>query len=60
MSESERTYTLDELAGLVNWHKAAVKVTLRKMNIDPNLPIEEVDAAALAAKLRKPWPPEAK
>lgn len=55
---AERTYTLDELSELVSWHKAAIKVILRKMNIDPDEPIEEVDAAALAAKLRKPWPAE--
>jgi len=55
MSES-KTYTLDQLSTMLNWHKAAIKVTLRKMDIDPDLPIEEEDAAALAERLRKAWP----
>jgi len=41
---------------MLNWHKAAIKVILRKMDVDPDLPIEEEDAEALAEKLRKPWP----
>jgi len=55
MSES-KTYTLDQLSTMLNWHKAAIKVILRKMDVDPDLPIEEEDAEALAEKLRKPWP----
>ena len=54
-----KTYTLDEVAELLSWHKSALKVMLRKMNIDPDEPIEEEDAAALAARLKKAWPPEA-
>lgn len=53
------TYTLDELSELLNWHRAALKVMLRKMNIDPDEPIEEEDASAVAARLKKKWPPEA-
>lgn len=58
VTEEAKTYSLDELADLLKWHKAAIKVILRKMNIDPDEPIEEIDAAALAAKLRKTWPAE--
>lgn len=57
MSE-QKTYTLHELAELINWHEAALKVIARKMNIDPSEPIEEEDAAALAAKVKRPWPPQ--
>lgn len=61
MAENEeRVFTLDELAGLLSWHKAALKVMLRKMNVDPDEPVEEIDAAALAERLKKPWPPESK
>lgn len=60
MSEPEKkTYTLDELAKLINWHKASLKVFLRKMNVDPDELIEEEDAAALATRVRRPWPPKA-
>ncbi len=52
------TYTLDELSTLINWHAAALKVIARKLNIDPNEPIEEEDAAAIAAKVKRPWPPQ--
>lgn len=55
-----KTYTLDELAGLLNWHQAALKVILRKANIDPNEPIEEEDAAFVADKLKRKWPPTEK
>jgi len=57
MSEP-KTYTLDELAKLVTWNKHALKVVARKLNIDPNEPIEEVDAEAIAKKLKREWPPE--
>jgi len=53
-----RTYTLHELAELINWHEAALKVIARKMNIDPNEPIEEEDAEALAKKVKRAWPPK--
>ena len=56
MSETEKTYTLEQLSEMLNWHKAALKVTLRKMNIDPDIPIEYEDAAAVAERLRKAWP----
>lgn len=55
MSES-KTYTLEQLSEKLNWHKSALKVILRKMNVDPDILIEEEDAAAVAEKLRKPWP----
>jgi hypothetical protein len=51
-----KTYTLDELSEKLNWHKSALKVILRKMNIDPDEPIEDEDCAAVAEKLRKAWP----
>jgi antitoxin component HigA of HigAB toxin-antitoxin module len=51
-----RTYTLDELSIKLNWHAQALKVILRKMNIDPDEPIEDEDCAAVAAQLRKAWP----
>jgi len=56
MSETEKTYTLEQLSEMLNWHKSALKVILRKMNIDPDIPIEDEDAAAVAEKLRKAWP----
>ena len=55
MSES-KTYTLEELSEKLNWHKSALKVILRKMNVDPEVPIEEEDAAAVAERLKKVWP----
>lgn len=55
---TQKTYTLDELANLLKWHKAAIKVIFRKMNVDPDEPIEEEDAAALAVRLKKEWPPQ--
>jgi len=55
---AERTYTIAELSELINWHEASLKVMARKMNIDPSEPIEEEDAAALAKKVRRPWPPK--
>lgn len=55
MSDS-KTYTLDQLSEKLRWHKAALKVILRKMNVDPEIPIEEEDAAAVAEKLKKVWP----
>jgi len=55
---SERTYTLEELEKLLSWNKHALKVVARKMDIDPDEPIEEEDAAALAEKLKRPWPPQ--
>ena len=57
MSE-QKTYTLEELSKLLTWHKHALKVIARKMNIDPSIPIEEADAEAIAKKLKKEWPPE--
>jgi len=56
MSETEKTYTLEQLSEMLNWHKNSLKVMLRKMNIDPDVPIEDEDAAAVAEKLRKAWP----
>lgn len=52
-----KTHTIEELSELLNWHKAALKVVLRKMNIDPDEPIEDEDAEAVAAKLKRKWPP---
>jgi hypothetical protein len=57
MSEPQ-TYTLEELAKLLTWNKHALKVVARKLNIDPNLPIEDIDAEAIADKLKRQWPPE--
>lgn len=57
MSEP-KTHTLEELAKLLTWNKHALKVVARKLNIDPNEPIEDVDAEAIANKLKRPWPPE--
>ena len=57
MSEP-KTYTLEELANLLNWHKAALKVIARKLNIDPTIPIEDIDAEAIAEKIKRPWPPK--
>ena len=56
MSDNRNTYTLDELSKKLNWHAQSLKVILRKMDIDPNEPIEDEDCAAVAAKLKKAWP----
>jgi hypothetical protein len=53
-----KTYTLDQLSTMLSWNKHALKVVARKMDIDPAEPIEEEDAAALAARLKRPWPVE--
>jgi hypothetical protein len=53
-----KTYTLDQLSTMLSWNKHALKVVARKMDIDPAEPIEEEDAAALAARLKRPWPSE--
>jgi hypothetical protein len=59
MAENEeRTYTIQELAELIRWNPAAIKVIARKLNIDPAEPIEEEDAAAIAKRVRRAWPPE--
>ena len=57
---SKKTYTLDELSDLLGFHKAKVKVVLRKLFIDPDELIEEEDAELAAQKFRRPWPPEEK
>lgn len=59
MSEP-KTYTLDELADLLNWHQQALKVILRKANIDPSEPIEEEDAEYVAKRLKRDWPVDKK
>lgn len=56
MSEIEKTYTLEQLSEKLNWHKSSLRVILIKMNVDPDIAIEEEDAAAVAEKLRKAWP----
>jgi len=57
MSEP-KTYTLEKLAKLLTWNKHALKVVARKLNIDPTIPIEDIDAEAIAKKLKREWPPE--
>lgn len=58
MPDSNKTYTLQELAELIRWNPSAIKVIARKLNIDPDEPIEEEDAAAIAKRVRRAWPPE--
>ena len=53
-----KTYTLHELAELIKWNPSAIKVIARKLNIDPDEPIEEEDAAAIAKRVRRAWPPQ--
>lgn len=50
-----KTYTLQEVADKVRFHKAMVKVVAIKLHIDPNVPIEEEDAIAIATKLKRKW-----
>lgn len=50
-------YTLEELANLLNWHKASIKAMLKQMNIPIDDMISEQDAEKLALKMKKPWPP---
>lgn len=51
-----KTYTLDEIAKILKWHKAAIKASLSKMGVDIKKPISEQDAQALAIRMRKTWP----
>ena len=57
MSENDRTYSLEELADKVNFNKAYIKVVTRQLGIDSTLPISEEDAARVAERLKRPWPP---
>lgn len=52
-----KTYTIDELAKLLNWHPASIKAFLRNMKVNLEEPISEQNAEALARRLRKEWPP---
>lgn len=51
-----KTYSVDELCNLLGLHRTATVVKLRKMHIDPDIPIEEIDAKALAEEVHRPWP----
>lgn len=51
-----RTFSVDEVCEILGLHKTMTVVTLRKMHIDPDLPIEEIDAEALAEEINRPWP----
>jgi len=53
----EKTYTLEELSQLLKWNKHALKVVARKLDIDPDEPIEDIDAAAIAERIKRQWPP---
>lgn len=51
------SYTLEELANLVSFNKSFLKVVTKKLGIDSTAPIRETDAARIAEKLKRPWPP---
>ena len=57
MSEKEKTYSLKELSNLVGFNKSFVKVVAKQLYIDYQEPIREEDAAQIAEKLHRPWPP---
>jgi len=55
-----KTYTPDELAQLLTFGNAYVKMVLKKIEgYEPGKPVSEDVAAKLAAKVNRPWPPEA-
>lgn len=51
-----KTYSVDELCRILGIHKIAAVVKLRRMNIDPDIPIEEIDAKDFAEEIHRPWP----
>lgn len=53
-----KTYSVDELCEMLGLHRTMTVVMLRKMHIDPEIPIEDIDAKALAEELNRPWPEE--
>lgn len=58
MSEP-RTYTIEELAGLVNFTSSYIKMLLvNRMKLDPTQPISEETAATIAKRLKRAWPPD--
>lgn len=51
-----KTYSVDELAEILKVPRIVTVVTLRRMHVDPDIPIEDIDAKDLAEELNKPWP----
>jgi len=55
---SERNYDLAELSSLLKFSSAYLKMLLKKQaGYQPNQPISAELAAAVAAKVNRPWPP---
>ena len=52
-----KTYELKELATLTTFTVPYCKMVLKGLGVDPNAPIDEADAARMANKLKRPWPP---
>lgn len=57
MSEP-KAYSIESLATKLGFNKYYIKAALRKMNVNPDVPIEEVDAKALVSKMNKTWKAE--
>ena len=55
---AEQTYELKELAKLLNWNPVHCKVMVKQVGGDPKAPISDEVAARVAAKIRRPWPPQ--
>jgi len=54
-----KTYTPDELAELLTFGNAYIKMVLKKIEgYEPGKPVTEEVAARLAAKVNRPWPPQ--
>ncbi len=57
---TEQSYQLDELSSLLKFSSAYLKMLLRKQEgYKPGEPISPEMAAAVAAKVNRPWPPAA-
>ena len=54
-----QTYELREFAKLLGWNPAHCKVIIKQLGKDPAAPIDEETAAAVAKRVRRPWPPQA-
>lgn len=50
-----KVYSLDDLANMFGFHKNYIKMLLKQLHVDPELPVEEIDAQEIALKLRRPW-----
>ncbi len=54
----EKTYELAELAKLLSFNKAYVRMNLKKFDeYDPNAHVPEALASKVAAVLKRQWPP---